>query len=155
MYNCPQRSKNIPTRIFKLESDHIKNLRLQGTTVRTRISFSFETPVGKGSIWNEFPLGKTVGNGEPGRGQKALGLNARSNRLPPTRARALADHGRLVRGNTEGLRAHLPCGSLFCCLLSAKKGKFSGVSQTPADTLSHVKLINCVERSPEDVPLAF
>lgn len=93
--------------------------------------------------------------GNPGRDQKALGLNARSNRLPPTRARATADHGRLVRGNTEGLKAHLPCGFLFCYLLSDIKGKFSGVSQTPTDTLSHVKLINCVERSPEDVPLAF
>lgn len=74
--------------------------------------------------------------GNPGRDQKALGLNARSNRLPPTRARATADHGRLVRGNTEGLKAHLPCGFLFCYLLSDIKGKFSGVSQTPTDTLT-------------------
>lgn len=94
--------------------------------------------------------------GNPGRCQKALGTQRQKQQAPSYLSPShREDHGRLVRGNTEGLKAHLPCGFLFCYLLSDIKGKFSGVSQTPTDTLSHVKLINCVERSPEDVPLAF
>ena len=54
--------KIFPPRSFKFASDHIKDikdLRLQETTVWTRIPFSFKDLSGKG-IWNEFPLGKTV-----------------------------------------------------------------------------------------------
>ena len=52
--------KIFPPGSFKFESDHIKDLRLQETTVWTRIPFSFKDLRGKG-IWNEFPLGKTGG----------------------------------------------------------------------------------------------
>lgn len=67
--------KILPPGSFKFESDHIKDLRLQQTTVWTRIPFSFKDLSGKGKYLEWVSFGKEwwENRGNPGHCRKALG----------------------------------------------------------------------------------